>query len=219
MDARQVIGQIVTIYNRFEIPPNLRMHMFRVAAVGDMICTNWRNTANVVKRDEVVAACLIHDLGNITKMGMENDESIGMLGDEAPNVNHWKDVRQGVINKYGAAPDAATSKMAKEVGIDQRLISLIENGGGGPLLLTDSIMRTPDWSLKILSYADCRVTPYGITSARERVNDLSRRYGKGHQDYFGNVAEVERQIFANTSIGPETINDNSSIPYIRSYQS
>jgi len=209
MDASKVIEQIIPIYDRFEIPPNLREHMFRVAAVADMICSNWGNEVIAINRDEAVASCLVHDLGNIAKMKMESTESINMLGEEAPNAAHWRAVRERAIQKYGGTSDEATTNMAKEAGIDDRIIFIIENGGAGPLLLTDSIIRTQDWSLKILSYADCRVTPYGIASARERVGDLSRRYGDGHKDYFGNVAEVERQIFANTG---------TAVPYIKSYQ-
>ncbi|HUY70188.1 MAG TPA: HD domain-containing protein [Candidatus Baltobacteraceae bacterium] len=218
MNASEVIGQIITVYDRFEIPPSLREHMFRVAAVADMICSNWENEGIVINRDEAVASCLVHDLGNIAKMKMQSDESINMLGKEAGNAAYWRQVRERAIRKYGGTSDEATANMAKEAGIDNRIIFIIENGGAGPLLLTDNIIRTRDWSLKILSYADCRVTPYGIASARERVGDLSRRYGDGHKDYFGNVAEVERQIFANTGIRPGEINDSAAIPYIKSYQ-
>ncbi|MDE1811126.1 MAG: HD domain-containing protein, partial [Candidatus Micrarchaeota archaeon] len=85
MEDSEIIQEINGIYDRFETPPSLRMHMFRVAAVGDMICQNWKNDSIRINRDEIVAACLLHDLGNIAKMGMRKEEELRMMGGEAVN--------------------------------------------------------------------------------------------------------------------------------------
>ena len=217
MDAGEVVENINTIYDRFEIPPNLRLHMFRVAAVGEMICDSWKNGGMAVDRDEVVAACLTHDLGNIVKMTLDGEGSLNMLGGEARNVDHWRSVKRRIIDRYGDTPEKATTNMGMEIGLNERTMFLINNGGGAPLLLTDQIIKTGDWALKIFSYCDCRVTPFSITSARERVEDLINRYGSGPLDFFWQVDEVERQIFANTRIRPEDINDRSATHYITRY--
>ncbi|MDE1832895.1 MAG: HD domain-containing protein [Candidatus Micrarchaeota archaeon] len=217
MDAIGIVENINTIYDRFEIPPNLRLHMYRVATVGEMICDSWKNGGMSIDKEEILAACLTHDLGNIAKMDMDGDGSLSMLGGEAANVGHWRSVRRRIMDRYGNTPEEATHNMAVELGIDTRILFLIENGGGGPLLLTDKIIKTGDWSLKILSYGDCRVTPFGITSARERIEDLLNRYGSGPLDFFKQVDEVEGQIFANTGIGPQDINDRSAAHYIKRY--
>lgn len=68
MDSEGVIGSIHGIYERFRIPGNLQMHMFRVAGVGELISNNWKGLD--ISKEDIVAALLIHDIGNIVKFNM-----------------------------------------------------------------------------------------------------------------------------------------------------
>lgn len=72
MDGGEIINSISKIYDRFNILPNLRMHMHRTAAVAEIICDNWKGPQ--INKDTVVAVSLIHDLGNIAKMNFAVDE-------------------------------------------------------------------------------------------------------------------------------------------------
>ncbi len=52
------------IYAEYRLMPNLKQHQFRVAAVAEIIC---KNLSEVVDKDNIILACLYHDMGNIIK--------------------------------------------------------------------------------------------------------------------------------------------------------
>lgn len=68
MDGVQVRSSIKSIYDRFSIPRSLRLHMYRVASIAEMVCDNWKGPR--IEKDDIVAACLLHDVGNIVKFSI-----------------------------------------------------------------------------------------------------------------------------------------------------
>ncbi len=58
---------IQQLYEKYEIMPNLQLHMYRVAAVAKMICDHFQKPIN---KQEVIITCLLHDIGNIIKFDL-----------------------------------------------------------------------------------------------------------------------------------------------------
>ena len=59
---------ISEIYEEYKIMPNLREHMLRVAGAASLICDNFTEPLN---KEEIISACLLHDMGNIIKFKLD----------------------------------------------------------------------------------------------------------------------------------------------------
>ncbi|MCL5101756.1 MAG: hypothetical protein M1544_00135 [Candidatus Marsarchaeota archaeon] len=199
-----IIKNIGEIYNRYNIMPQLGLHMLRVAAVGSMICDNWMGPE--IHKDDIVAVLLIHDLGNIVKF---------------TNLDpYWEGIRKETIDKYGSDDHEATNKIAQEIGVEGRIYRLLEMQGNlwG---YRDNVLHSKDYDLKICCYGDSRVAPYGIVSAMERMDNLiERKKGLPVEKIFvalkDVISELEKQVFSHTSIKPEYITDANAESTIKS---
>ncbi|MEK6857968.1 MAG: HD domain-containing protein [Nanoarchaeota archaeon] len=215
MQSSEIINNINQLYDYFRVPPNLRLHMFRVASVSKIICENWNGPK--LNQDDVVAVCLMHDLGNIVKYDF--DHSINLMGEEAKRVEYWKKVKEEVVAKYGKGEYEATFNMAEELGINDRLKFLLTNY---KFIKNSGIVNSDDFDLKISNYGDYRVGPFGILTIQQRLSDFKERYSKKglyceRPDMIAaiqNMFTLEKQIFDNTSIKPEDINDGSVKKYL-----
>jgi 5'-deoxynucleotidase YfbR-like HD superfamily hydrolase len=94
------------VYDRMEIPLNLREHMMRVGGVVEIMAEKWRGPT--LDRKTAVVAALCHDLANIVKFDFSKPE---MMGEEAKRVDYWRGVQQRVIEKYGSDIHQATLAM------------------------------------------------------------------------------------------------------------
>ena len=83
MKSKEIIEHIQSIYQTFEVPKNLQEHMLRAAAVGSILCDNWKGPA--IHKEDVIAVLLIHDLGNIVKMDMDTQAGL-----EKNNRKIWR---------------------------------------------------------------------------------------------------------------------------------
>ncbi len=213
LDSSKIIKSINQIYDELNIIPHLRMHMFRAAAIGEIIAENWSTKSFAIHKDDIIAALLLHDIGNIAKFNF--DEPLFWHGHDSEYIEYWKGIKRETIEKYGTQSDyAITAKMAEGLGISERAIFLISNMGFTKI---DSMMQSDDFDLKICTYADQRVGPLSVVSISERLEDLRRRYGKenGWKDESG--LRLERQIFENVSITPLTITESAVQKYIHRY--
>jgi hypothetical protein len=220
MDSIQVRNSIARIYDRFTIPSGLRLHMYRVASVAGMICDNLNGVS--VNSGNVVAACLLHDLGNIVKFEISKDQFPGLLGADGKGIDYWQEVKKKVIARYGGVDHVATHNMLSELGVDSRLILIIDSMGG---IFNGS---STDMEADICSYSDCRVGPSGVMSVTDRVNDFYKRYMISSDPALraralelrlslSRILDVERRIFSDARIRPEQINDKSIKPYLDRY--
>lgn len=163
------------LYSRYDIMPQLITHQLRVAAVGKIVADNWKHHCD---SSFVTQLCLVHDLGNIVKFDLSESANRSMFGpiDDLP---YWQKVQQKYWDRYGENAHDATVGILRDAGLT-RFISPIEEEekiyfsepSGETLLSTDP-------AVVILMYADCRVTPRGVTTYRERIDDLRLRYGGG----------------------------------------
>ena len=185
--------------------PNLQLHQLRVAAVGKLLCDNFTEPVNT---NNVILACLFHDMGNIVKFKLENSPtSIG-----SSDVEHWRKVQKEVIEKYGSDQHKVSEAIAREIPLPERIATMI--GGSGYSQIPD-ILEHGSWESKLLKYADLRVAPYGVVSLKERFEDFARRYqepeDRGTQEA---GKELERELFDHTALTPEHITDATVAPFI-----
>ena len=148
----------------------------------------------------MIAALLLHDLGNIVKF---------KLGEE---LDYWKGIQQETIVKYGSVDHEVTQKMLHELDVNERVAFLVSEMGFENL---HRAIDSKDIELKICLYADQRVAPYGIVSISERFADLRKRYKDTPiVDRCSALQEesallLEHQIFQTSALHPSELNDQT----------
>src|SRR3990167_3273696 len=194
--------KVSQIYRKYQLMSSLQAHMFRVATVASEICDNFRKP---IDKDTVIAATLLHDMGNMVKIKLEVfPEFLKPKG-----LEHWKKIQENFVRKYGKDDYQATYKILKEIGVNQKVHKLIK----AIEFRKDSLnVGHSNFEKKICLYADLRVAPTGITSLDARLKEVQDRYirNKGiSEKEFNNLSlsirTIEKQIFAQTKIKPEDI--------------
>jgi hypothetical protein len=170
------------IYKNYPVPLLLRKHHIRVASVGAYIADNFRQ-AKKINKDLVVKTLLLHDLGNIIKFNL--DKASYMSKDEWKNIEKWRELQTTYRKKY-KDEHVATYEMAKELGITQVLEYLAQMGTSKlPVLI-----KSRDFNLKLMTYADLRCSPFSVVTIDERFDDIIKRY-KGTKHPLSDVKSME----------------------------
>ncbi len=200
------------IYKKYKTMSALQNHMLRVAAVASLVCDNFDEPLN---KEEIVAACLLHDMGNIIKSDLEYFPEFL----QPEGLEYWKNVKDEYVAKYGADEHEATIKIMQELGLSERVIEFVDQIKFSFLC---NHRDSDDMSTKIISYADGRVDPHGVVSYDERMDEGKKRY-KGRTDVFAVEGrekliacgkEIEKQIFSKCKIKPEDITNETVAPVI-----
>ncbi|MCS6893143.1 MAG: hypothetical protein NZO16_01015 [Deltaproteobacteria bacterium] len=206
--------KILDIYSKYNIPDFLIDHMLKVTAVSRVICDSIvisRIDSNLVSR-----VLLLHDIGNLVKIDLRRIESI-VLNENL--FDYWIRVKNEFIEKYGSDDHVASAKIAGELGLPQYEISLLSFDY---FFEIDSVLKSQDWHLKICAYSDQRVAPFGVTTLRQRLEDVKDRYCQipkyKNFDYDNLIClaeELESQIQSVCRIDLQSIDENS----IKNYKS
>lgn len=210
------------IYRDYKIMPSLAEHQFRVAGVACAIMEAFDAAGNAASfhKDEVVSACLLHDMGNILKFDLPSlPEFLAPEG-----LAYWEAVKTEFAMKYGSDEHAATLAIAGEIGVSPRTMAYIDAVG-----FPNAEKTTQGASLeeKLCCYADQRVTPYGVTSIEGRFKEAARRYaGRSHrindagyaERQLAALMEMERQIFLRAAVAPDAITDAACEKYFPSLE-
>ncbi len=151
------------IYTKYKIPPNLIRHQLEVAVVGRAVCQGW--TGRPVDKDLITKTLLLHDMGNIIKFKRP------FMGELEKNAAHWESVQEKFRAMYGPDVHEATIAIIQELGLPAvaKLIEEMRAAWHEPEIEVSLEAR-------ICEYADCCVTPQGITTFDERIEDLKNRY-------------------------------------------
>ena len=211
---------ITDVYKKYKIMPMLELHQLRVAAVANIICESINQE---VDKENIIKACLLHDMGNIIKFKLGKiPEAVEPLG-----IEYWQEVQNSYINKYGKDEHQATLDIINELGQDNLIYDLVNCVG---FHTAKENRESNDFNRKICAYADMRVTPYGVTSLQERLDNLKERYHgenktanldlgyekdslethiEARELFETSLKEIEKQIFENCVFKPEDINDDS----------
>ena len=202
--------KILDIYAEYKIMPNLQEHQLRVAAVASLICDNFEESLD---KENIVTACLLHDMGNILKFNLNVFPELN----KPEGKEYWEKVKYEYLKKYGTDEHIATLKIVQELKAPSRVLELINAVSflGAPKTVLEE-----DFGGKIVECCDSRVDPFGIVTLEERFADLKKRYAHRGGDtpereaYQNAVRLMEKQIFAKCKIKPEDINDETVAPII-----
>lgn len=204
--------KITEIYDEYKILNNLREHQMRVAGICMMICDS---IDFPVDREDILKACVIHDMGNIIKADLNYYPQFL----EPEGYEYWKKVQDDFKGKYGDNEHEATLKIIKEIGVTDKIFDIISFIG---YPYVEIVVGSDDFNKKIVAYADFRVALHGIMSIDGRAEEGRKRYIGRKNDATQEererkhvcIKELENQIFVHLNIKPEDINDDSVAPYI-----
>ena len=198
---------ILEIYNNYQIMPQLQQHQLRVAGVAFSIC---QELGSKVSTKDVLTACLLHDMGNILKFDLESELIPGQF--EPQGKYFWQMVKGIYKEKYGPDEHTATSAITKEIGASEKVISLINSIGFFQAIENS---ESENLEVKICSYSDMRVDPWGVVSLEERLKDLRKRYQENRQqedlnktlEFESALRIIEKQLFTGLELKPENITE------------
>jgi len=190
----------------------LVLHQLRTAALAKYICEHVEKELDM---ESIVAACLFHDMGNIIKSRL--DVFPEFL--EPQGIEYWQAVKDEFISKYGESAHNASVAIAREIGLSEKAVTIIDNISFSKLRETaegDSLEQ------KIAEYSDSRVGPYGVVALEERFADAAKRYvgryssieesRKRYEEHLEYVKDIERQITEISSISPDAVTEETIQP-------
>ena len=214
--------KILEIYKKYKIMPQLAEHQLKVAGVAGMICDNWkrgmarkltRNGAETyIDRENIVAACLLHDMGNIIKFDFNFTHKLNPERFSKEDLIYWQKIKEGFMEEYGKDEHIASMEICKDIGVNNRVLELVDSVGFLTAILN---AKGDDFGKKTIQYADDRVAPWGVASLEERFADLAKRYShhktmtRERNNFENALLEIEKQIFANCTIKPEEITEGT----------
>ena len=193
--------------------PNLRLHMYRVAGVASVICDN---ISENIDRESIIAACLLHDMGNIIKFKLDLFPTFL----EHEGRDYWQTVQNEYFKKYGKDEHVATLDIAREIGVNHKVMHLLKNIG---FTRAKENYESPDFDGKIAAYSDMRVEPHGVVSLEHRFRDGRKRTrihkpNSHDESLFEEMSiylrKIEKQIFEKTSIKADDIIDVKISDYV-----
>lgn len=194
---------IFAIYEKYQTPPGLRNHQYRVAAVAQVIAT--RLGLSEEKIIYLTRYGLLHDMGNVVKSNYEQP----LCPEDLLEKERWKRVKDGYVKRYGTSAHDATIQIIREMGAGEDNLEFFESNRYG--FITN---EHTGYKWKIAKYADLRVDPFGIVSLEKRIGDIRRRY-------FENALTLEKtnreekyackfeEELKDLGILPETINEKN----------
>lgn len=203
--------KIEDIYKQYHTMPNLQLHQVRVAAVAMQICDGFDLS---VDRERVALACLLHDMGNIVKF------KFGKIPEllEGVDIQYWEKIQKEYIDKYGDNDHEVNMAIISEIDVGKEVYDIADSIGFHNWCSVD---KDGSWDHKIASYADSRVSPFGVLSLDDRLMDANKRY-KDVDHFTDNykdtlydcVRDFEVQIFNHLDFTPSDITDESIRKYI-----
>ncbi len=204
--------KISEIYTKYKIMPNLQEHMFRVAAVASLVCDNF---SDPIPKEEIMTACLLHDMGNIIKFDLSQTKD---FLNKNIDLDYWEKVRAEFRERYGENEHQATLQIIKELGVSKKVSDLVA------IVDFSEIFNIFDKSIEkqITLYTDCRVDPFGVVSVEERLLEGRNRYKKRknqatdeHWELAKSIfLKLENNIFSKCRIKPADINNKTTAPII-----
>ncbi len=203
------------IYEKYRLMSGLQEHQLRVGAVGKLLADSIPN----VNGKDVVLTCLFHDMGNIIKSHLDVfPEFLQPQG-----LEYWKSVKEDFVRTYGSDEHEATKIIATELSLSQDVIHMIDTIAFSNI---PRILEKEPIEMHICEYADMRVGPHGIISLKDRLEDLKKRYSPrwregAHKDMEKSfnasavlLEQLEQQLFEQSSLHLEDINDATAAPVI-----
>lgn len=176
---------VVEIYKKYRIPTIVQKHQLRVAAVGKILA----DRISDVEASKVILTGLFHDMGNILKMDLA--PNAGLSPFLAPDtLDQLVKIKNSFLNQYGADEHDATMKIGEEIGLTDKILAMIDNMR---FSRTAWVLTEAPFEMKIIKYADLRVSPYGIVPMHERLDEARGRY-RGKKFDTGDVVSAHKSL-------------------------
>lgn len=200
------------IYENYKIMENLQFHQLQVAGVTKLICDSLKFSESDLNSQLRVA--LTHDMGNILKFDLARYPETT----EPEGLEYWEGVKSDFREKYGEDEHEATLAIAKELGLNDFEIELINRVGFSQSIRNS---KESDIKLMIVGYADARVNFGNIVSIEERFRETLERKRANlksqgiefddskYMDQLNAFKKIEEMIFKNSSIAPDNIDQES----------
>jgi broad specificity phosphatase PhoE/uncharacterized protein (UPF0147 family) len=221
IESKQIIQITKQIYEKYSVPTNVRRHMIQVAAVAELLCEKSKKKTN---KEDIIAAALIHDLGNIVKMNFDDKEKIKLLDlNDRKQLSFLRIKQKEFLQRYGSNDGMANQKIVEEIGVNQKVNYLFKH---------KALERETDqkWKnnldLMIFTYADLRVAPNGVTTLKNRLAEFAKRYDlksdkkkwEYSQAFCIFADDLEKTLFKNLLIKPKDITTLSIKKYFEKYE-
>lgn len=175
--------KIVAIYKNNPVPQLLQQHQIRAAALGAYLSDNFENP-NKVDKVLIIKSLLLHDMGNVIKFDLANNF---LTTEENKNIKFWEAQQKIYKNKYNNDEHLATYQMVKELKNTEDVYEVLTHTGSSRL---QEVLASPNFNLKIVTYADLRCAPFAVVKINERFDEIIKRY-KGRDHQLSDVEEVE----------------------------
>jgi len=175
--------------------------MVWVAGLAKVICDNWKDSDRPLNSEALYQSCLFHDAAKLIKFKTFEQDT-----------EHWEEVRQTYIKKYGGMEHDATIAMCKVTGVSNAAIELLNAKHINPFVERARFIANSDnFELKILAYCDSRIAPKGITSLQGRYEELLSRDDSKAEDKESVklFLETEKQIQARTCLNLASISQET----------
>lgn len=163
---------IKSLYEKYNLLPSLQDHLITVAAAVYVVSTHCGLTKNDL--NTVVTAALVHDFGNLVKF----DLTLYPHFFEPQGVDYWAKIQQQWKKRYGEDSRKATIAVLHEFCTDQNILRLIPLVGFSQ---AEKVFTDNDLLAEILCYCDQRVSPTGLVSLQERIEDGKSRFTANHK--------------------------------------
>lgn len=207
------------IFERYQLPELLQIHLWRTASLMEYLLKQWRGPK--LNHQLLIETMLLHDLGNLVKFDLTNTAPIMLL--PPPELEKYRSLQAIWHQKYGTQVDAVTVQLINE-------LKLVNGPAIRQIILTHSDSTLPttvtnqDWSQKLCDYADFRIAPHGLVTLQERFADLAKRYA-GRTNDWNTTAKVsaklalfqsiETQLQAHLAVGLNAITTSDLEPLSR----
>lgn len=195
--------KITDIYEEYKIPIVLQEHQIRVAGVVCWILDHWKGVS--INKDRIVLAALFHDMANIIKFDFSQTVALFPNLYSRDDIPKLEQIKKEFIEKYGNDPHQASALIIKELKNPKDIKNLV---GGLGFKRVPFLWEEMDYESMIIQYADMRVSPYGVESMENRLNDFFKRY-KHRSDFEEKypksekskeiLFQIEKLIIENTS--------------------
>ena len=200
--------KILEIYDKYHLPENLQLHMFRVAGCSWLIIDHWHGPQ--IEKDAIIRVLLLHDMGNMLKIPEDFSDDENFLR-----------IRRQYFEKYGTNEHALNMEIGKNEGLTEKELAILD---GKRSRKNEETLKSDSFERKICAYCDQRVAPNGVVGIVERLEDAKRRYKDRPLSVWSNeekangliayALEIEKQIMEFCDLEPEKIQDESIAKYV-----
>ncbi len=217
MKSIQIIENIMQIYDRYRVPPNLIEHMLKVGAVANLILENWKGKK--IKKEDCLASALLHDIGNIVKINFKSELTKKMFKKlPKKEIGKYEEIQKEYIKKYGKDAETANIKIVEEIGANKKVIKILkEISLRRKTSILDIIGGKKSMEAMICKYSDLRVSPFKVVPLKERLKEASKRYVFDLDKEIKKGLAMEKIIFENVKIKPEDISEKSIQRFLKRY--